>query len=155
MRRLAAALLALGLLLGAPASALSQGPKASLPDIEDEVMCVVCGTLLELSGSPSAQRQKVFIREQIALGRDKEEIKDALVAEYGEEVLALPDNSGFDLTAYAVPAVGVALGAGGIAFGVLGWRRRREEEAASETATRAPEGAAAERLDADIARYDL
>ena len=54
-------------------------------------MCPVCGTTLELaSDSPQAIREREFIRGLIAEGRTKEEIKDALVAEFGEEVLATP-----------------------------------------------------------------
>ncbi|MGB7587413.1 MAG: hypothetical protein WBM00_01755, partial [Solirubrobacterales bacterium] len=47
-------------------SALAGLPRTSLPDIEDEVMCPICGTLLELSDSPQAQRERVFIARLIA-----------------------------------------------------------------------------------------
>ena len=53
-------------------------------------MCVECGTVLSVSNSPVALQERDFIREQIAAGKDKEQIKAALVAEYGEEVLADP-----------------------------------------------------------------
>src|SRR3954451_6635957 len=144
---------ALLILPGAPALAVT--PQASLPDIEDEVMCTICGTLLELSDSPQAQREKAFIRQRIAEGKTKGQIKDELVAEYGDNVLALPGDSGFDLTAWLVPALGVVLGAAGITFGVLGWRRRRRDSVATGAAPPALDGDSAERLDADLARYDL
>ena len=48
-------------------------------------MCVECGTVLSVSSSPVAQQERAFIREQIAAGKDKEQIKAALVDEYGEE----------------------------------------------------------------------
>ena len=67
-------------------------PKASLPQLEDEVMCPVCGTLLGLSRAPAAERQRAFIRGLIRQGRDEEQIKAALVAEYGPQVLALPED---------------------------------------------------------------
>ena len=51
-------------------------------------MCPICGTTLELSDSPQAERERELIRGLIAEGLNKEEIKDALVAEYGEDVLA-------------------------------------------------------------------
>ena len=104
MRRVAfVAAILLGLL--APSTHAGATSRASLPDIEDEVMCPICGTLLELSTSPQAERERVFIRRQIADGRSKEQIKDALVAQYGGEVLALPGDSGFDLSAYLVPVI--------------------------------------------------
>jgi len=68
-----------------PAGAAAQGrpapqERASLPDIEDEVMCPVCGTVLEHAFAPQAERERALIRRLIAEGRTKEEIKDALVA---------------------------------------------------------------------------
>ena len=54
-------------------------------------MCPVCGTTLELaSDSPQAIDERETIRELIAEGFTKEEIKDELVAEFGPEVLAEP-----------------------------------------------------------------
>jgi cytochrome c-type biogenesis protein CcmH len=61
----ASALLAIS---AAPAAAAEQ---ASLPDIEDEVMCPICGTILEASNSPQAEREREFIRAQIAQGKKK------------------------------------------------------------------------------------
>ncbi len=69
----------------------SAEPRTDLADLEDEVMCPICGTALGLSEAPQADRQREFIRELIAEGRTKDEVKDALVAEYGEEVLAVPE----------------------------------------------------------------
>jgi cytochrome c-type biogenesis protein CcmH len=156
MRR-AALIASLGLLAiacAAPA-ALGSGSTAqvSISDVEDEVMCPICGTLLELSDSPQARREKAFIARMIAAGRTKAEIKDALVAEYGSEVLALPEGSGFSLTAYLVPAIAFALAVAALALGLLRWRRRAG--AAAEPRAAPPEERDAERLDADIGRYDL
>ena len=151
MRVLALAALALLLLGGAPAVAAE---RASLPDIEDEVMCPICGTLLELSQSPQAQRERAFIRARIARGDSKQEIKDALVREYGQDVLAVPDNSGFDLSAYLVPILAFIAGTAALGVGVLRWRRRGEGEPPGPGGP-APSDEEAERLDADLARYDL
>jgi cytochrome c-type biogenesis protein CcmH/NrfF len=154
MRRLPPALLAaLILALAVAPSAFAAAPKTSLPDIEDEVMCPICGTLLELSDSPQANRERAYIRQRIARGETKGQIKDALVTEYGDQVLALPKGSGFDLTAYLVPIAGFLIAAVALAFAVLRWRRRGG--AAPAPAGAPPEGPDAERLDADIARYDL
>jgi cytochrome c-type biogenesis protein CcmH/NrfF len=130
----------------APAGA---GAAASLPDIEDEVMCPICGTLLELSESPQAERQRAFIRRLIAEGRTKEEIVEAMVAEYGQEVLALPDNEGFDLVAWLLPGVALLVIAGAVGVAVRRWRSGRPSPAP------AGDSAASERLDEDLSRYDL
>ncbi len=87
MRALLATLLALAL-LASPAAAAA--PRASLPDIEDEVMCLECGTALNVSTSDVADQERDFIAELIAEGRTKAEIKAALVDEYGPRVLAEP-----------------------------------------------------------------
>jgi cytochrome c-type biogenesis protein CcmH len=151
MRR--AALLAMAALaMAAPAAASSPAPKTTLPDVEDEVMCPTCGTLLQLAESPQAQDERDFIRREIAQGKTKEQIKDDLVANFGNSVLALPPASGFDLTAYLVPALALLAAAIGIVVGVRRWRRA--DDAADDDESPLEPGET-ERLDADLARYDL
>jgi cytochrome c-type biogenesis protein CcmH len=154
MRR--ASLVAILAALAAVASpALAATPQTSLTDVEDEVMCPICGTLLELSESPQAQREKAFIAALIAEGKTKAEIKDALVAEYGQEVLALPEGSGFNLSAYLVPVIAFVVAAVALALGVARWRRDgRPPGPESSTAAEQSEEDA-ERLEADLAKYDL
>jgi len=137
----------------APAAAAEQ--RASLTEIEKQVMCPVCGTLLQLAESPQAQREKAFIRRLIAEGRSESQIKDALVAEYGDAVLALPQGSGFSLSAYVVPIVAFILAAIALAIGVMRWRRAGGGDGETDTPDGGPSGEDADRLDADLARYDL
>ena len=115
-------LLAVALALALVAPAAAQAPRASLPDIEDEVMCVECGTVLSVSSSPVAQQERDFIRDQIALGKDKEQIKAALVEEYGDFVLARPGSDGFNVTLWLVPIALVLVAAAGIAVAIRRWR---------------------------------
>jgi cytochrome c-type biogenesis protein CcmH len=149
----ALAALAAALLLVAPA--LAATPRTSLSDVEDEVMCPICGTLLQLAESPQAQRERAFVKRQIAAGKSKAEVKDALVNQYGSAVLALPGGSGFDLSAYLVPAIAFLLAALGLALGLRRWRRAARPAGRAPPAAPGPRGEDAERLDADIARYDL
>lgn len=146
------AIAALALALLAPVAA-AEG-RASLTEIEKQVMCPVCGTLLQLAESPQAQRERVFIDRLIAAGKSEEEIKDALVAEYGDEVLALPPDSGFSLSAYVVPIIAFLFAAVALAIGVLRWRRAGRRGGPPPRAA-GPSDEDAERLDADLARYDL
>lgn len=134
----------------APAGASAQS--ASLPDIEDEVMCPICGTTLELSNSPQADRERELIRRLIDEGKTKDEIKDELVAEYGDDVLAVPDGRGFDLTAWLLPVLGLALAAIAVAVGLA--RSQRAKPPAPDPAS-PPSGPEAERLESDLRRYDL
>jgi cytochrome c-type biogenesis protein CcmH len=143
-----AILLVTAILAIAPVHAGAEA-RASLPDIEDEVMCTICGTLLAESQSPQADRERAFIRDLIAQGKTKDQIKDAMVAQYGENVLASPQTSGVDLLAYLIPIVAL-LGVLAILLPWL-WRHRRTSPAAVEDLD--PSDAA--RLDADMARHDL
>jgi cytochrome c-type biogenesis protein CcmH len=152
VRGASAIVVALAALSTLGASAAGQ-EHASLTDIEDEVMCPICGTLLELSEAPQAERERVFIRKLIAQGRSKDQIKDALVAEYGSEVLATPEGSGFDLAAYLVPIAAFAIGAAAVLIGVRRWRRRGGAGPPPDPA--APSSEDTERLESDLARYDL
>ncbi len=153
-----AALLALATALLAPLSlsAAAAVPQTSLTEIESEVMCPVCGTLLELAESPQAQREKAFISRLVAEGRTKGQIKDALVAEYGNEVLALPQGSGFDLSAYLVPVIAFVVASIALALGALRWRRAGDPpDRGGPPPAGGPSAEDAERLEADLARYDL
>jgi cytochrome c-type biogenesis protein CcmH len=127
--------------------------KVNISDVEDEVMCPICGTLLELSDSPQARREKAFIAGMIVEGKSKAEIKDALVEEYGPDVLAQPEGSGFELSAYLVPAVALLIAAVALAVGIARWRRHGG--GGPPAAGDGPDDEDAARLDADIARYDL
>jgi cytochrome c-type biogenesis protein CcmH len=141
-------LLALGLVLLLTGAA---APRASLPDIEDEVMCVECRTALNISTSPVADQERDFIREKIAAGLTKAEIKAALVDAYGPDVLGEPEAKGFDLSAWLVPGVLVALAAGGVALLARRWRR---DATAPEPLGPELDPADAQRLDADLATFD-
>ncbi len=153
--RLALCLAALALFaIGAVSPAAASESKPTVGEISSEVMCPVCGTLLELAEAPQAQRQKAFIARLIAAGRTKEQIKDALVAEYGEEVLAQPRGSGFDLSAYVVPIVAFVVALVALGLGVLRWRHAGAP-AEEEPPPPGPSSEDSERLDADLARYDL
>jgi cytochrome c-type biogenesis protein CcmH len=150
-------LAAVALALAAPGVALAQCPQTSLADIEDEVTCPVCGVPLELATeAPQAQRQRDFIVDRIERCQSKEEIKAALVAQFGEGVLATPDDEGIDLAVIVLPGLAVVLGAGGVAFAAVRWRRRR---AATGPAVEGGRGPPSEpdsaRLERDLERYDL
>lgn len=146
MRRLATLLV---VLLAFPAAAAAQCPKTTLGDVEDEVMCPVCGTPLGLATeAPQAIRQRAFIQRLAEDCRSKEQIKTALAAEFGEDVLALPEDDGFSLAAYVVPILALLAGVVAIVLSVARWRRRPKAEGV-------PNPSQDERLDEDMQRYEL
>jgi len=159
VRRALALLTALACVALAPAAmAADCKPRTTLGDVEDEVMCPVCGTPLALATeAPQAGRERAFIQGLVDDCLTKEQVKDRLVAEYGSEVLATPDDSGFDLAATLVPALAVLLGGGAVAAAAFQWRRARRRSPAADAEPAAdgpgPEPGAAKRLQDDLDRY--
>jgi cytochrome c-type biogenesis protein CcmH/NrfF len=151
--RRAGTTLLLALALLAPAGALAETPRTTLADVEDEVMCPVCGTALNVAGAPQADRQRALIRRLIAQGKTKAEIKDVLVAEYGDNVLGVPRNDGFGAAVWLVPLGLVVALLALAAFLVPRWRRRGPSGPAPPL-TPALSAADSRRLDEDLARYD-
>ncbi len=122
MTRLAA-FLAVAALAAAGAARAATPPRAA--DLEAEIVCPVCETTLDQSNAPIAERMKAFIRARIAAGDSEEQIKDALVAEFGTEVLAEPPGGGFGLLAWLLPLCALVVGAVAVAMLVRAWSRRR------------------------------
>lgn len=110
--------------LAVPTMAFASEAKPTLAEIEDAVMCTVCGVPLSLAReAPAAKRERALITELIAAGKTKSEIEDALVQQYGNQVLATPKSDGFDLWAWLVPAALILLAIGGLVAVVRSWRR--------------------------------
>jgi cytochrome c-type biogenesis protein CcmH len=141
------------LALAAPTAAAAATARTTLGDVENEVMCPVCGTPLNVAESPQANRERDFIRAEVAQGKTKGQIKRDLVAQYGPNVLALPESGdGVNWAVYVVPAVIVLAALGALLVFVPRWRRR---------STAAPAAAAPglskddqQRVDRELARLD-
>jgi cytochrome c-type biogenesis protein CcmH/NrfF len=136
----------------APASALI--PRATLPVIERQVMCVTCKIPLNVAESSQADRERAFIRGLIAQGRTEAQIKRTLVDQYGAAVLGLPSAKGFDLTAYLVPIAVVLALLALLALLLPSWRRHARAQAEKTPQTSALSASEAARLDADLKRFD-
>lgn len=146
MSRSAVTIAVLALCVAPAASAAP--PNAA--DLETEIVCPVCETTLDQSNAPIAQRMKAFIRVRIAEGDTEAEIKDALVAEFGPEVLAEPPGGGFGLLAWLIPLAALAGGVAAVVLLVRRWSRRAPP--AQEASELDP---ALERLvDDELARFD-
>lgn len=125
----------------APAPAPAPAPAAAMPSPEQaaemvrsdrfrqlaaELRCLVCQnqTLADSSADLAIDLRNEVLK-QMAAGRDDREIKNHLVARYGEFVLYRPEFSARNLALWAGPAVLMAIGA------TVVWRltRRRGTEA--------------------------
>jgi cytochrome c-type biogenesis protein CcmH len=158
--RRAAATLAAILIAAAPATAgvatasAAAPARASLTDIENDVMCVACHEPLSVAQSPQAYAERGFIRTLIAQGLTKPQIERQLVAQYGPAVLGKPPANGFNLTVYVLPPAIVLIGLGILAYALPRWRRRsRARATAPANAPPPPDAADAKRLDDDLAAY--
>lgn len=159
----AAAIVVLVLAALAPAAAHAAAPRASLSDIEDEVMCITCGTALNLSEAPSADAERDFIKRQVAQGKTKDQVKAALVTQYGPKILATPPDRGFGRAAWLVPLLLALLAAATIAATVGRWRRagrgERDDDGDDDREDDDPTTPElnpddARRLERDMATYD-
>ena len=150
MRR--AALAALALLALAAAPALAVAPRTTLHAIEQQVMCVTCNIPLEVAESPAADDERAYIQTLIDKGDTVAQIKRQLVLQYGNAVLALPPDHGFNTVFYVLP-----LAAGLAALALLAvllprWRRRNPPAPPPGGPKLNPHDAA--RLEADLANFD-
>ncbi|HEY8764130.1 MAG TPA: cytochrome c-type biogenesis protein CcmH [Solirubrobacteraceae bacterium] len=138
-----------------PAAASAATPRASLSEIENEVMCVSCREPLALAQSPQAFAERDYVRMLVNQGQTKQQIEQALVAQYGTAVLGRPPAKGFNLTVYILPPALVVIGLITLAVTLPRWRRRARAAAATPLAAGPRLGAAdARRIDEDLARYD-
>lgn len=123
------------------------------PEVEREaarvsgsVMSPFCpGRLIADCPSPAAIELREQIRKRIAAGETADAIKAELLETYGEFVRAAPTAEGFDLAAWLVPPIALALAA----VAVMLWMRRRTAKVAP-----AAEGAAHELDASDKARIE-
>jgi cytochrome c-type biogenesis protein CcmH len=138
-----------------PASATAMAAtvaRASLTDVENDVMCVSCREPLAVAQSPQAYAERAYIRSLIAQGLTKPQIEQELVAQYGPAVLGKPPAHGFNLTVYVLPPAILVAGLVILALALPRWRRRSRARAA---ATAAPQldPLESQRLDAELGRW--
>jgi cytochrome c-type biogenesis protein CcmH len=121
MTRLAGVVVLAALLVAG--TAVAGPPNAA--DLEAELVCPVCETTLDQSNAPVAERMKAFIRGRIAAGDSEDQIKDALVAQFGPGVLAKPPEGGFGLLAWLLPLAALLGGAVAVGLLVRSWSSRK------------------------------
>lgn len=143
-------LLALALMLANPAAAVL--PDEMLPDasqeararaISKDLRCVVCqNQSIDDSDAPLARDLRLLVREQIAKGKSDAEVRDYVVARYGNFVLLKPPVEGDTLLLWAGPFAVLLIGAAGI----IAWQRRKPAAAADAAPLTEAERAELDRL---------
>jgi cytochrome c-type biogenesis protein CcmH len=148
-------LIALLIPLAIPAAAGAIQIRASLTQIEGDVMCLACHESLAVAQSPQADSERAYIVSLIQKGETKAQIEHQLVLQYGPDILAKPPAHGFALSLYILPPALVVLGLLTLALTLPRWRRRAASRAsAGATApTVALSPGEARRLDEELSRY--
>lgn len=106
--------------------AAASDPAERLPDpaqeararhLFQEVRCLVCqNESIDDSTAELAHDLRQVVREQVSAGRSDQQIRDFLVARYGEFVLLKPPMTAANLPLWALPFVLLLVGAGLLAL---------------------------------------
>jgi cytochrome c-type biogenesis protein CcmH/NrfF len=150
-----AGILAALVLLALASAAHAAQPRVSFNDIEDEVMCDTCNVPLNVADSDRADQERAVIRTLIAQGLTKQQIKDRLAAQYGPSILATPQDKGFSLAAWWVPVAVVVALLALLAALLPRWRNRPPPDDGRPPRGRVLTAHESERLEEDLARYDV
>jgi cytochrome c-type biogenesis protein CcmH len=100
--------------------------EAEAQAIDRMIMCPVCpAESIDQAQVPLARQMRQLVRDMLAQGATREEILDFFAQRYGQDVLAAPPKSGFNLVAWIFPLAGLAaaLGAGALVLRAMSTRR--------------------------------
>ena len=109
-----------------------QSAAARAHTLETQLKCPECeGLSVADSNAPTSLAIRADIKKRIRQGQNDEEIRQAYVDRYGEQILLQPQGSGISLLVWVLPVVVLVVGALGIGF-VLARNRRTPMLHASE-----------------------
>ncbi len=124
------------LLLAIPVSA--QTPTADeVNAVARELYCPLCaGVTVDVCETQQCVQMRGVIRQKLAAGETKEDIKQYFIGQYGQTVVGTPARRGFGLTVWILPFAALLLGLGWGAYMLRNWAGRREAAAAPIAANR-------------------
>jgi len=120
------------LLLPGLSIAQSERPSAQRAlqtEIQSGLACYCgCGMTIQgcLGGMICSESKTVSkeVAAHLQNGKGKPEVLQAMVAQYGERILAAPTKEGFNLTAWILPFVALVVGGLIVARVISGWKRQ-------------------------------
>lgn len=99
--------------------------------IDRSLICPVCpAETIDQAQVQLAKQMRALVREKLAEGWTREQILDLFVESYGEDVLASPPKSGFNLLVWVVPPAGIAGALALFATVVVAMRRTNSRQTA-------------------------
>ena len=102
-------------------------------DIASTIKCPTCRSQ-SVAGSDSAAARAIRndIARRVADGESADEIRTAVAATYGEEVLLTPSGSGLEGVVWVLPVAALVLGLAGVSAAFARWRRTPTTAASDE-----------------------
>jgi cytochrome c-type biogenesis protein CcmH len=93
-------------------------------DIGDTIKCPTCRSQ-SVSGSDSAAARSIRneIARRVADGESADDIRSAIAATYGDDVLLTPRSSGVEGVVWMLPVLALVLGLAGVTAAFARWRR--------------------------------
>ncbi|WP_457575061.1 cytochrome c-type biogenesis protein [Desulfolithobacter sp.] len=80
-------------------------------EVEKNLTCYACpGEPLNIDRCSGGDQMRAEIDRRMALGQDKETILNFFVQRFGEDILTVPPQKGFNLVAWAAPFVALFIG---------------------------------------------
>lgn len=154
VRRILGIVLVAFILLATPVSA-----EATASDIAQKLVCQ-CGctqTLANCSEPVCSIREemKADIARLVGEGKSEPQVIQYFVTRYGEQVLAAPEKSGFNLVVWIVPFAVIIIGAAVIALAMKRWvgRGRVYQAAAGAADESGDDKKYAQRLEKDLKNF--
>jgi cytochrome c-type biogenesis protein CcmH len=108
----------------AVATAAQVRQRASVQQMYNDLMCVLCHESLAVAQSAESYQERALVRQYVAQGLTVKQIENQMVTQYGEGVLAQPPKHGFSLLVYIIPPVVVLAGILLLFYTVPRWRRK-------------------------------
>jgi cytochrome c-type biogenesis protein CcmH len=105
-------------------------------EIQNELACYCgCGMTIQgcLGGMVCSESKTVSkeVATHLQNGKSKPVVLQAMVAQYGERILAAPTKEGFNLTAWILPFVALVVGGFVVAKVISGWKKAPTQPAAA------------------------
>jgi cytochrome c-type biogenesis protein CcmH len=139
---------------GAGSAMAARVNQQELLSLESQYECISCHEPLDQVNSPQAISEKQELASLLSRGLNTTQIRNAMVAQYGEGVLTKPPAHGLDLTVYILPPAVLVAGLVLLAYTLPKWRaraRRNAGQAPPKADPLAPDDA--DRLDDELAKF--
>lgn len=124
-------------------------------ELSNGLNCPVCeGQSVRDSNSQLARDMRRTVQEMLDEGHTEEEVYDYFVDRYGVGILREPPKSGFFMTLWWAPIIGIAIGA--LVLGTFVTQRRRGDTSSPATSggANAPERTTGGEADDDLSEYE-